>query len=281
MKRSKPPLRKDFRDAEDSSTPKGGHINRLDLTELERNCDRLADSFAQASPWEHVIIDAFLPPTLAVSAANAFPILDGTRMRLARYLGARAHGSNHEMSSNVADLLMDLTSDRFVRLLINIARISALEADHELSEPFHQGAYGSFLPVHSDRNTHPSDASRFRRINVLIYLNAHWERSWRGDLELWDREATNCLHRIQPNFNRCVIMRVDDTAFHGYGPLRMPKNVTRKALAVSYYAKQPATNQLQSPHKTLLPLLPGQTIAARVRERIRRSLLHRLETRLL
>jgi hypothetical protein len=146
-----------------------------------------------------------------------------------------------------------------------------------LGAGLHQGARGSRLRVHADHNTHPRDATSFRRVNLLIYLTQGWQAEWNGDLELWDRSASTCERRIAPRFNRCAILGVDDTAFHGYGPLRLPEGRTRNAIAAYYYARSAAPGQAADPHPTLLPSLRDETVAAKLGRQARGALLASVE----
>ena len=246
---------------------------------LEGNLERLRRDYASAEPWSHLAIDNFLRDDVAGRASQAFPRPNRTRSRLARLLGARSYeASIDKQDPIIREIFDELHGPRFTGIIEAITGIKGLAADHQLiGAGLHQGARGSYLRVHADHNTHPEDSSRFRRINVLIYLNPHWDSRWNGDLELWDREAVACRKRIAPKFNRCAILGVDDTAFHGYGPLRVPSSVTRNALAAYFYADVAAEGQTLNPHPTALPALHGENPLARLSHRARRAALARVE----
>jgi hypothetical protein len=36
-------------------------------------------------------------------------------------------------------------------------------------------------------------------------------------------------------FNRCTIIKSDETTFHGYRKLNLPENITRKSILVNFY----------------------------------------------
>jgi 2OG-Fe(II) oxygenase superfamily len=101
----------------------------------------------------------------------------------------------------------------------------------------HQIERGGFLKIHLDSNTHP----RFplaRRINLLLYLNRDWREEYHGQLELWDKEMSCCVHKILPVFNRCVIFTTSDLSYHGHPDrLECPPGMTRKSIAVYYYTE--------------------------------------------
>jgi hypothetical protein len=251
----------------------------VDFGRLECVAGRLRAEFSSARPWQHIVIDDFLTKAAATEAAAAFPPMDPARRRLAWTLGGRSYLGSIGPGEGLIKTIFDaLHSRRFVALLEAITDIDHLEPDREnIGAGFHQGSRGSYLRLHADHNTHPNDPASFRRVNVLLYLNSEWAAEWNGDLELWDRDARDCKKRIAPLFNRCAIMQVDDSAFHGYGPLRLPAARTRNALAAYYYAETPAGLQTMVPHPTILPPLANESRIAALAERVRRVLLDRAE----
>jgi Rps23 Pro-64 3,4-dihydroxylase Tpa1-like proline 4-hydroxylase len=251
----------------------------IDYSGFEDRVEALRAQFSAATPWPHLVIDNFLQPEIATRAADAFPTPDKRKERLARFLGARSYGVRVEdQDPALGAIFEELQGARFTRFLASVSGIEDLAADRErIGAGLHQGARGSYLRVHADHNTHPKDGSRFRRINVLVYLNRRWESKWNGDLELWDRNATSCQKRIAPIFNRCAILPVDDTAFHGYGPLRVPNGVTRNALAEYYYSDVAAVGQTHDPHPTALPQLKSEDLLTSLTHRARRVILARVE----
>jgi hypothetical protein len=257
----------------------GADSGPIEFKHLEHRVAELRSEYQTATPWPHLVLDDFLRGDVAARGAATFPRLDTLRLRLARLLEARAHEwlvDSHDPA--IASIFEALQGERFTAFLKAITGISDLAPDRQfVGAGLHQGARGSYLHVHADHNTHPDDPTCFRRVNVLLYLNDRWERNWNGDLELWDRTAGGCCKRIEPKFNRCAILLVDDTAFHGYGPLRVPHNGTRKAIASYYYSNSPAAGQSSEPHPTTLPALGGESFISVFAHGIRRKILHRIE----
>jgi Rps23 Pro-64 3,4-dihydroxylase Tpa1-like proline 4-hydroxylase len=255
----------------------GGSLIAYDR--LESQIDSLHKEFIGAAPWPHVIIDNFLEPETAKRISAAFPPIGKMKARLARLLEARSYDARIEDEDrSIVDVFEALHSERFTKFVEIVTGVSDLDPDRALvGAGLHQGARGSYLRVHADHNTHPSDPSRFRRINVMVYLNEHWQANWNGDLELWDRGAVACRTRIEPIFNRCAILSVDDTAFHGYGPLRVPQHVTRKALAAYYYSNSAAEGQTLDAHPTTMPILKAENPVSNLAHRARRAILYRVQ----
>jgi hypothetical protein len=65
-----------------------------------------------------------------------------------------------------------------------------------------------------------------------------------GNLQLWNKDMSECEASIEPIHNRAVIFRTDRCSNHGHpDPLSCPENRGRKSLAVYYYEPiQPGDN---------------------------------------
>lgn len=251
----------------------------IDIGRLEANVATYRAQYADASPWSYVVIDDFLEESFARRIASTFPPIGKMKARLARLLEARSYDARIQDEDHaIVDVFEALHSERFTRFIETVSGVSGLDPDRDLiGAGLHQGARGSYLRVHADHNTHPVDPSRYRRVNVMVYLNDVWQPEWNGDLELWDREAIACQKRIEPKFNRAAILSVDDTAFHGYGPLRVPSDVTRKALAAYYYADNRAERQTVEAHATTIPPLANEHPIESLAHRVRRAILFRVQ----
>jgi len=73
-----------------------------------------------------------------------------------------------------------------------------------------------------------------RRINLLIYMNPEWKEEYKGSLCLCDKN--NCVKKISPILNRCVIFNTSNKSIHGHPePLNVPDHIRRQSIAVYYY----------------------------------------------
>ena len=77
----------------------------------------------------------------------------------------------------------------------------------------------------------------WRRINLLVYLNKNWQPEYGGDLELWNKEMTEMVTKVAPNFNRAVIFYTDDNSPHGYKAINIPEGESRKSFYTYFYTK--------------------------------------------
>lgn len=91
---------------------------------------------------------------------------------------------------------------------------------------------GGYMKMHSDFNWHPQ-LNLMRTLNVNIYLNKDWEPEHKGELELWNADMTECVQKIPPLYNRTVIMKCSETAFHGHPD---PQYGYRKSFAAYYFS---------------------------------------------
>jgi hypothetical protein len=249
----------------------------VNVSRLDEDFTRLREAFQRATPFGHVVIDDFLEPGFAQLLHAQYPRLDGMQRSVARLLRARSYdGDVARFGPPFSDYFSAIESDPFRAWLRRLTGIDDLEMDPKLvGGGLHQGARVSSLHVHADHNTHPDDPSRYRRINVLFYVNADWKPDYGGDLEFYDASGTKIVGKVAPAFNRCVIMDVHDTAFHGYQPLRIPSNVTRKLLASYFYSSVPSPLQAVASHPTLYGT-PDHSPSEMLTTRMRRWVLHRL-----
>lgn len=252
------------------------------IIDIERLRSRLAadrSSFQDNFPFRHVVIDDFLSAEIAERLFASFPSLDAKELTLARTLEARSfEGNVKRFGPTFETVFAELGSPDFTSYVRELTGMDDLTIDPEnVGGGLHQGARGSALHVHADHNTHPNDPSRYRRLNILIYMTKGWEAAWGGALELYDHDGKRKLDQIEPRFNRAVVMEVHDRAFHGYRALKTPDGVTRKLLAAYYYSDAPAPEQSVESHPTLLGRPEGENAASRALGRMRRWAFHKIK----
>jgi len=246
----------------------------LDVDRLRSTLDRDRGTFERNRPFPHLIIDDFLVPETAQRLAGRFPDLDAKAKAIARLLEGRSYASNLDRYGvEFIEAFGALGAPDFTAYLRELTSVGDLEIDPlAIGGGIHQGARGSTLHVHADTNVNSADASRYRRINVMLYLSPDWEASWGGNLDLYDRTGTKQLASIEPRFNRAVVLEIGEDSFHGYKSLRCPSSTTRKALAAHYYSDAPGPRQTVEPHDTIRIQPGGPTLLGRVAYKIRRKI---------
>ena len=198
----------------------------------------LAQGYASANPFPHVVIDDFLPGPVAEMCIAEFDrsrndeqvTFNRAQERLKRQY------KPDELSQNVRNLFYSFNSRPFIRVLENITGIKGLIPDpYFLGGGFHEISNGGHLSVHADFNHHKM-MNLERRINVLIYLNRDWRDEYGGQLELWDNDMKAAVVSVVPVLNRCVIFNTTSHSNHGNPhPVAHPDDVSRKSIALYYY----------------------------------------------
>lgn len=134
----------------------------------------------------------------------------------------------------------------FVGLLSDTFGIPALTYS-DLGGGLHRIRPGGHLDVHVDFNRH--DDGRYRRINVLIYLNDDPHST--ADLWLcpeWPCRVADATF-IRPLFGTVVAFATSETSWHGH-PLALEGNDERRSLAAYYYTAEPPPD-IRDPHSTV------------------------------
>lgn len=239
----------------------GFEKNLLDHARLMQVAAAQADAYGTATPFPHAVIDGFIPPHHARQLAQEFPKLDATRGWL-DFNGTDPRGKPVQVNKyHISDedrlgpytqrLLYELKSQKFIAILERLTGIADLIPDAlNLGGGIHLNASGALLKIHADFNRHDR-WHLARRLNLLLYLNEGWQPEYGGDLELWDREMTQCVKRISPIAGRCVIFSTSSHSYHGHPePIRCPPDVSRKSLALYYYTNSSDTRSGDA-HSTL------------------------------
>ena len=238
----------------DMMNPETGFISPLASRAVGKD---LAQSYAAADPFPHIVIDSFLPLGLAGRLLSKFGQVDNDNDLNTRFdrpqerLKITYHPDNlQEWSRSV---FYAFNSRPFIEVIENITGIEGLIADpHFSGAGYHEIRNGGHLSVHADFNHH-KELNLERRVNVLIYLNPGWQDSFGGQLELWEPAMKRLGRSVVPEFNRCVIFNTTSTSMHGNPqPVNHPEGVARRSIALYYYtatwdgSKRAHTTQFRS-----------------------------------
>ena len=202
--------------------------------DLSKAPKELSRQYSTATPFAHIVIDDFLHESLAETLLSDFPDIS-VMHRSHHYLFNKKHELSFwaKTSDLYSQLHQDLLSEEF-RLFISQVVGKQVFMDFDFCGELHQGSDGDFLDMHVDFNLHPKQDNWIHEMTLLIYLNKNWQDHYGGQL-LMQHQETSKVYEVLPIFNRCVIMRSDETTFHGYRQLKLPKNVTRKSVLVNFY----------------------------------------------
>ena len=200
--------------------------------------------YKSAPHFGHIIIDNFLPSSIAENILNNFPLEQLTNDLLFEensFERNKRQISPYDCTTEALNFFLFFNSKPFIQFLESLTGINGLFGDHSFGGGgFHEINRGGKLGIHADFRIHPKLRAH-RRINVLIYLNKEWKSSWNGNLELWSPDMKEMIRSIEPIFNRCVIFNTEEDAYHGHpNELLVPDGVTRKSIALYYYTGSPS-----------------------------------------
>lgn len=221
--------------------------------------EELKASYQNAKPFPHIVLRGICDPVFLSQAAREYPSpSDGKWWEYKNVLEKKlARDDLHEFPESIQRIIWELQSNRFVSFLEKLTGISSLITDHTLNGGgLHQIIRGGKLDIHADYNYHPKTGLD-RRLNVILYLNENWKEEWKGDLELWNKDMTECVQKISPLFNHLVIFNVNDWGYHGHpDPLLCPENVSRKSIALYYYSNGRPPEETTAPHSVIFKKRP-------------------------
>ena len=239
------------------STREGLYLDPLKARELGA---RLANQYASADPFPHVVLDNFLPADLADAILTNFPTAAKStdviyKDRLFE------HQKRQVLPEQCGDysrrVFSFFNSSAILAFLEGLSGIDGLISDPYFEGGgFHEISKGGRLGIHADFRIQRKLRLN-RRLNLLLYLNRNWQEAYGGHLEMWDRSMKRKIHSIAPLFNRCVIFNTDKDSFHGHpDPLCTPENLTRKSLALYYYTASEKVYEETPGHGTVFAARP-------------------------
>jgi len=211
----------------------------LDQSEARRIGEGLAENYCFAEPFPHIVLDSFLPPEVIEMAFENFPpeALASDKVFEMGYAGLhKRQVLPSECNGSARSVFHFFNSQPMLEFLEGLSAIPGLIPDpYFVGGGFHETSHGGKLGVHADFRINKK-LHLHRRMNVIVYLNPHWDDAYGGHLELWDRKMTHRVKSVAPVFNRCVIFNTDADSYHGHpDPLTTPEGLTRRSMALYYY----------------------------------------------
>jgi Rps23 Pro-64 3,4-dihydroxylase Tpa1-like proline 4-hydroxylase len=209
----------------------------IDRKHSSQRSDELNAAYVSAQPFPHIVIDDFIDIAVLRKVVKEFPSREGKT-----YFDRDQERLKYQFTPSMIEsglsknLLAELNSAAMLEILSKITGIRKLVPDpHYLGGGLHETLRGGHLSIHADFNLN-DQLNAVRRLNLLIYLNEDWDESFGGELELWDKQMTQPIHRIKPTIGRAVLFNTDLDAFHGQpSPLTCPIDRSRKSIALYYY----------------------------------------------
>ena len=217
------------------------------------------EKFLDIKPFPYLIIDDFLPPDICNQIEDYGRNIHSFNKIF--HLNSKKY-ADHEVwnfQESIRKVIDYFYEKPFLSYLEELTGIKNLKSDYSYNwgAGFHVLPKGGFLNVHTDFNIHPHNGY-VRKLNLLLYLNKHWEYKDGGSLELWDMSKKEKIEDIIPKFNRCVIFDTGEKSWHG-NPRKVTHNdQTRMSLSLYYYLDFKDKKNLPKAHTTIYRDLPGQ-----------------------
>ncbi len=233
----------------------------LDFDRFNDLAEKHKDAYRKAPAFPHTYFDNFLSEDLARKILAEFPSETWPHWKKHYHSDSLklASAEMSQMGETTRQLFYELNSAPFLKFLETLTGIEGLIPDpYYWGGGLHQISAGGFLGVHADFNWHEK-LQLDRRINLLIYLNEDWREEYGGHLEFWNREMSQCITKILPQFNRCALFSTSDYSYHGHpDPLTCPPGRSRKSIALYYYSNgRPKEEVVLGPHTTIYKKRPG------------------------
>ncbi len=234
----------------------------LNLDRLRGLAQKHRQDFAEADPFPHIVLDNFLPEPLLNQVLNEFPQSKQIDWYKFNSAGEKKMVTTCEDQMGIVTrlLLYQLQCSGFINFLETLTGINGLIPDpHLTGGGLHQIERGGYFKIHTDFNRYPK-LKLDLRLAFILYLNKDWQEGYGGHIEFWNKDMTQCVQRILPIFNRCVIFNsAAKHSFHGHPePLNCPRGQSRKSLLLYYYTNGLPSEEVAPAHTTQFQQRPGE-----------------------
>lgn len=208
----------------------GDWINQIDF---------LRNSFLNAQPFEHLIIDNFLEESYAEKISNLFPNLDDLWHKYENPIEVKyTYDDINFLDIELKNYFYYLSTEEVINLIKSISNINNLEYDNYLhGAGLHLHPRYGRLNLHLDYEKHIYSGKE-RRLNIILFMNKEWDKNWNGANELWNTDVTKCIVKTEVKFNRAILFKTNDISWHGVPDIiKCPNNIFRKTIAFYFVSE--------------------------------------------
>jgi Rps23 Pro-64 3,4-dihydroxylase Tpa1-like proline 4-hydroxylase len=155
----------------------------------------------------------------------------------------------NNFKKNQKKLILLLNSEQFKIFLkkeLNI-KSSIFPEKTKMFSGFNIAENGSYLRPHADFNFN-NDIKKFRTINLLLYFNNNWKKSFGGNLSFYNYRNLKKKYEFIAKKNRAIIFLTNKYTIHGYSKIKAKQN--RISLNFYYYTNENLSFD-EKPHKTI------------------------------
>ena len=173
-----------------------GIINEAYLN--SEHAAKLNQLYINAKPCKYLVMENFFTEEIADDLFENFPSIKDLNVKRKSLNEDKSEDYHFERwHPSFAKIREAVSSNQWYQQLEKITGIEGLHTTDALGSGVHQGKNGSYVDIHIDVNMNPK-LGLWRRINLLVYLNKNWKAEYGGDLELWNKEMTECMVKVRP-----------------------------------------------------------------------------------
>jgi hypothetical protein len=223
----------------------------IDLITSKYDAKDYAIDYQHGEPIPWITFDNFLPEELLKTIQEEMnTIPKHIWSEFTRSNSFMLECNNFKYSPNIRELALNLNSGEFVSWLESITGKQKLIPDpHFIGAGLMRCFTGHSLKLHTDFNWN-EQLHLNRALSMILYISPDWDQSWEGQLEFWNFEKTECLHKVMPKPNRLLIWNYDERVIHGHPkPLTCPEGASRDGLRLFYFTSN--ASPLSAPHRSL------------------------------
>lgn len=218
-------------------------LTKFIVSNLQKKKELLKDQFEKSRNLvgvRHCFLDGLLPEEMALQISNAFP--DYSVMRSMQSFRERKYTSKSFDNFNpiLKEMTFAIQKDVVIQIIDEITGIPNQLADPTLyAGGLSMMPRNCFLNPHVD-NSHNSDRSFYRTLNLLYYITPNWKMENGGNLELWDTKVRNKV-TIESRFNRFVLMETNPWSWHSVSLVKVDNS--RNCISNYYFSKKSPTGR--------------------------------------
>jgi len=231
--------------------------NRI-LSHLTENLHEHSKEWRTNSNTKYLIIDEILTSDQANHIYQSLPH-SGEKMRTTKFFLKSKKKTSiklNDFDKSIENIFKVFQDREILEIISKITGIKNLEADNTLyAGGLTMMLKGYYLRPHID-NSHNFERTKYRRLNLLFYLNPNWKKEYGGNLNLWNSKVSDSKEIIS-NFNRLVIMETNKKSWHSVTEVK--GSLPRFCLSIYLYTKESPTNK-EYYHVTSFTGIPEQPI---------------------
>ena len=221
------------------------------------NLKNFSDSFKNAKPFPHVILDDFLNEKYFSNLKKYFNEYSNTNLD-GRNFNSNAEKSkwislNSNLPEEISKIISTLNDKMWISNLIRFTGLKSLNATsvgNKLLANYHEMKPGGVLTSHVDHSSEPVTGMP-HILNIILFISPQWESNYGGATLFYDQWGKKVIKKIEYIPNRGIIFLHNPYSFHGVECLNLNHNYLRRSIYVDYYSDsfQPYKNfNLNSPN---------------------------------